>query len=486
VLTLISALVALAVGGAAAWLAHSGKLRDYYGNVARITKREFALGSVVVVGLAVAITMWIGPNLARSSAVNGYHEFYNGSVTQAVAQVINCSEDGPCVHEFTCNEVYHPAVTDSKGNVTQAAYIETHDCPYVTQEVNYVLETSIGQTAVIGSHYFTENPQRWTESFGDDSPGVPGGVLRQPPQRWLKARQSLAAGVPDPVTGVFSYANYILAADSDLYKQYDGHVARYQQTGLLPKHTVNLDNDNMLYDYGMQAAKVQAVGGLKLANLSTWQDRLMRFNAALGSDLQGDLHIVLVPAARIANPDEYITSLKAYWQNLGKWSISKNGIILVIGASPDGSTVEWSRAATGMPAGNGEMLEALKLKLTDSPLDPSILLGSVGATVHESGGKPKVIYDHNSAGTIGKVVFTDYPFARPCMKCEGANDKGVGYVDLKDFVPVSTGSKILMFFIVLVLSCLCWAAMVLFDPFGSDNRPGNNYPRRPARRAVHF
>jgi hypothetical protein len=72
------------------------------------------------------------------------------------------------------------------------------------------------------------------------------------------------------------------------------------------------------------------------------------------------------------------------------------------------------------------------------------------------------------------------------MKCKGANDKGVGYVDLKDFVPISTGAKILMFGVVLFLSCLVWSAMVLFDPFGSDQGSSGNYPRRPVRRSVYY
>jgi hypothetical protein len=381
--------------------------------------------------------------------------------------------------------IHHSAVTDSKGNTVAPAYdtYETHyhHCPYATKEIDYVLKDSLGRSVTIGDNYFEPNPHEWRSGEG-----IPSYVPRQPPSRWLMAKQDIGVGKSDPVTGVFKYANFILASDSDLYKQYDGHVADYQKAGLLPKHTAKLDHDGMMFDYGMQAAKIQAAGGLKVANLSMWQDRLMRFNASLGSELQGDLHVVLVPAFKVSNPDEYISSLKAYWQNLGKWSISKNGIILVIGASTDGSTVAWSRATTGMPGGNGEMLEALKLKLTGTPLDPDVLLGNVGATVHTAGGKPKVVYDHNSAGTIGKIVFTDYPFKRPCMKCKGANDKGVGYVDLKDFVPISTGAKILMFGVVLFLSCLVWSAMVLFDPFGSDQGSSGNYPRRPVRRSVYY
>jgi hypothetical protein len=422
--------------------------------------------------LAFFVTQVVGPNLSRASAINGYHEFYNGSVTQAWIAPDVCHRDGSCQHHYTCDheQIDHPATYDSKGNMTSPPWTEDiyHQCPYTKRELAYVLDTNIGKTVVIARGYFDAHPQAWR-----DSRDVPDDVPRQPPVRWLKARDDLARGLSDPVTGVFLYANYILASDSNLYKDYDGSIKRYKQAGMIPSHTGNRGGD-MLYDYGMRADKVQVVGGLRLSNLSTWQDRLMRFNAALGSTLQGDMHIVLVPANKVSDPDEYITALKASWTRLGKWSISKNGIILVLGASPDGKTVIWSRAATGMPYGNGEMLEALKLQLNPMPLDPTVLLGQVTANVRQVGDKLEVKYDPTSSGAIGQIVFTKFPFARACMKCTSKGDKGTGYVDLKDLVPITTGAKILMFCIVLFLSLLFWAAMAMFDPFNAIIPSGSN------------
>lgn len=475
----MSILVPLCVGVLAAWLAHKYDLRNYFKEAARITLPEYVLGAFVIVVLAVIVTMVVGPNLSRDSATNGYHQFYNGSVTQARIIPDTCEEDGSCAHHYTCDHevIHHSATYDSKGNMISPAWDEDvyHQCPYVKRELAYVLDTNIGQSFTIADGYFDANPQQWRGGHS-----IPGDVPRQPPPRWLKAKTDAANGVSDPVTGVKPYANFILASDNDLFKKYDGYVAMYMRAGLLPKHTANLSSDNMLFDYQTQAAKVQAVGGLKVANLRDWQDRLMRFNAALGSDLQGDMHIVLVPAIKVPDPDKYITALKAYWTKLGKWSIAKNGIILAIGVNSDGKSMAWSRADTGMPVGNNTMKDALKLRLTDVPFDPAALLGFVTTTIRKDGDKLKVVYDHSASGAIGKIMFADYPFKRPCMQCTGKDDKGVGYVDLKDLVPITTGAKVWMFFIVFVLSLVFWGLMLAFDPLeavipsGLNRRFGSN------------
>lgn len=462
-LTLTSIVAALIAGAIVAWLAHAYDLQSYIGRPNRITAPEFVLGTVATIAVAMIVTMWIGPSLSRNSAINGYKEFYNGSVTQARVAPDKCERDGSCSHTYVCDTEYihHPAQYDSSGRQTSAAYTEVidHHCPYATYELDYVLDDNLGRTITIGDNYFEANPQPWR---GGRS--IPGDVPREAPARWITADQNVKAGMSDPVTGVFKYANFILASESDLYEEYSDNIAEYQKSGLLPKHTAKL-GDDVLYDYSMQATKLQAVGGLKVANISQWNDRLMRLNAALGSDLQGDMHVVLMPANKVSNPDDYIAALKSYWMSLGKWSISKNGIILAIGVSADGKTVEWSRAATGMPEGNGGMEEALKSRPKGVPFSPNVLFGNVSTSIHKNGNKLKVRYDHNSAGLVGKTILIDFPYKRPCMKCEDAGDEGTGYVELKDLVPVKTGAKIFMFFVVLFLSLGIWWALLRLDPF---------------------
>lgn len=463
----MSIVAALIAGALVAWLAHTYDLQSYIGRPNRITAPEFVLGTVATIAVAMIVTMWIGPNLSRNSAINGYKEFYNGSVTQARVVPDICQRDGSCHYSYRCDPyqvevVDRAAYTDSNGVYhSEQSHYETryHECPYVTRELDYVLDDSIGRSITIGNNYFESNPQPWR---GRRS--IPGDVPREAPARWITAKQNVEAGMSDPVTGVFKYANFILASESDLYEEYSDNIAEYQKSSLLPKHTAKL-GDDVLYDYSMQATKLQAVGGLKVANISQWNDRLMRLNAALGSDLQGDMHVVLMPASKVSNPDDYIAALKSYWMSLGKWSISKNGIILAIGVSADGKTVEWSRAATGMPEGNGGMEEALKSRPKGVPFSPNVLFGNVSTSIHKNGKKLKVRYDHNSAGLVGKTILIDFPYKRPCMKCEDAGDEGTGYVELKDLVPVKTGAKIFMFFVVLFLSLGIWWALLRLDPF---------------------
>jgi hypothetical protein len=473
----MSIVIPLLVGALAAWLAHTGRLDGYQSRgLRRISRFEFILGAFLIVVIAFVVTQLLGPNLARNSAINGYHEFYNGSVVNVRIVPDKCERDGSCSHTYTCDTevIHHPAQYDSQGKLTQAAYTEVidHQCPYATRELDYVMEDSLGRTIVVGNNFFEHNPRAWRS--GKE---IPDDVPRQPPERWLQAKQNLANGMADPVTGDFTYANYILASDSALYEEHDGSVERYQQAGLLPKHTAKLGGD-MFYDHGTRADKVQVAGGLRVANLPMWQDRLMRLNAALGSELQGDLHVVLVPAHKVSNPDDYITALKAYWTSLGKRSISKNGIILAIGVSSDGKTVAWSRSDTGMPVGNGEMRTALNLRLTGQKMDPNILLGNVRASIRREGEDLKVRYDYATSGVVGEILLVDFPYKRPCMKCDDKEDQGVGYVDLKDLVPISTGAKILMFFIILILSCLLWGVLLAYDPLNtviSSRRSPNRY-----------
>ena len=482
----MSILVPLGVGLAIAFAATKLDLKDYLRREQRITPRELAFGSVVVVLLALVVTQFVGPHLSREHAINGYHEFLNGSIVAAQPSINNCSKteehgSDDCASTYRCDSYSHKVVdraayTDSDNHYHSEQYhYETwwHRCPYVTQEVDYNLYDNFGRTITIGNNYFTADPVVWRPRAHK---GIPSDVPRQPPERWLRAQRDLQLGFTEPVTVPNDYPNYILASDSALFKRYSGDVDQLKKAGLLPKHTANLGSD-MWYDYDMRADKLQAVGGLTVNDLPRWEDRLMRFDAALGNapnpvtkkGFQGDMHVVLLPANKVSNPDDYINTLKVYWTSLGKWSISKNGIILAIGASPDGRTVAWSRAVTGMPFGNGSMIEALSHRLRDLPLDPDVLFGNVAATVQPAGNSYKdytVNYNLNASGVIGTYVFKKHPFIRGCMVCKSKGDHGSGYVNLRNEVPITTGAKITMFVIVFFISLGVWFALLATDPLG--------------------
>lgn len=466
-LTLFSILIPLAVGaGAYAYTRrHPFTRRAYNEDVpCEVSRTELIITGAIIVLISLLVTVLWGPSVARGRTASGYREFWNGSVISASTQDWECTRDGPCVHEYDCDPYihmhHHPAVTDAKGNVVTPAYDEPHthyhSCPYATREWSYHLHDNLGRTITISDHGFDAEPRQWRGGSG-----IPGGVQRGIPERWQASVDRLKASDAEPVTKINTYTNYILPTEGELYKQFSSSIDGYLAKKLLPKHTANLDGE-VLFDHEMQAQKFQVVGKVPDVNRRQWNDHLMRFNAALGIERQGDLHIIVLPAARVQNPDDYVNALVAYWQRaLGRWGFPKNGIALVLGASADGKTIEWARAKTGMPEGNGELVAAVSFQLPDKALDPGLILGVVRA--HSTGKEAR--YRHGN-GVLADILFSDHPFRRACMNCDDKDDNGTGYVYLKDTLPISGGAKLVMFGIVLLISLALWAAALMFDPVG--------------------
>ena len=175
-------------------------------------------------------------------------------------------------------------------------------------------------------------------------------------------------------------------------------------------------------------------------NAATWQDRLMRFDAAFGTLKQGDMRVVALRASALPpgiTPEDYIRALKAHWQSdFGKNAFPKNAVVLVLAVDDSGQNITWARAETGMPIGNHEMLTSLMLRLRDQPFDPDTILGTTTASV-TGGDKPKVTYQ-TGTGIVPQTVMNDFPFRRACMGCTDKSEKGQqGFVDLKSLIPIS-------------------------------------------------
>ena len=470
-LVLMSILIPLAVGGAVWWLCRYFDLTNSYNEPMRVSAGEYVGYGVVIVLVAVLVTVFWGPSAARAQAAEGYKEFWNGSMTKAWVEETGCSRDGSCVHEYRCDH-YTVWVTksrqvldyiDDKGNAHYRTefYEEEEDrwhrCPYVTREFTYWLSDSLGRQWTVEEDIFAAQPQAWRA--GQPIPtDVPWGV----PDRWRTASDRIDSGNAEPVTKVNDYTNYILPSDSSLAKQYSSQIEDFEKAGLLPPNTVKLGESDMLFDMDTQAQKIQFVG--VQANNNAWQAHLMQFNAALGMERQGDLHVVAIRASKINSPDDYLNALTAYWQNrFGKWGLPKNGIVLVLGISNDNRTIEWSRARTGMPEGNNEMLTGMQFRLKGVSFNPDVVFGAITAQPYaKKDGDMKVRYRHGS-GILDIVMFKDHPFLRACMGCKDKGDNGSGYVFLKDSIPVSTGAKVGMFFIVFGISCVLWALAVFLN-----------------------
>ena len=401
-------------------------------------------------------TLLIGPGsfaiaaqIAYSSAIEGFHQFLNGTVVVADKQELTCSRDGfSCRYTYLCDPYSVTHYTyDSKGNVNGSyTTTEYHSCPYTVHEYNFSTTDSIGGTVYYGGTV-GENPVPWREGVG-----IPPDLPTQNPVDWQRARTALDNGRGLPMTVDNQYVNYFLASDSSLLRASSDDISLLKKDKLLPKHTANVKNP--IHDT-FDANKVAFVG-FKPEDAPAWQSEVMQFNAALGSELRGDLHLVIVRASALpssVSSEDYLNAIKAYWQNnLGKFAFGKNGIVVVIGVDDAGKNIEWARASTGMPVGNGTMTEYLQNRLHGTPFNLEDVMGSTFAEV--ANGEAHYVYGQ---GIIPQAIMVETPFERACMQCtdEGENQSD-GFADIAINAPVEPWGYVLTILLTLVIAGCGW------------------------------
>ena len=408
--------------------------------------------------------LWIIPaitNSAKSSVVGGYHEYINGYEKSAKDEVITCRggrEGGPdhsnCDHEYDCGgyeELVSSAYTDSEGNYHPAQY-EHHDiyCPYATREHTYRVGVTYGfkdATYEIEDGVFDKNPRPW----GDRN--LPSDVRRGPPGQWLAAKARIDSGNPGPATGRNQYDNYILPAQTTILKRYSKEIEFYKKANLLPKPPIA--ESDPIHDHYRAYKFITIDANGPQTKEDDWQQTLMWFNAALGTQLQGDLNIVAMRSNAAQNPDVYINALAAYWQNLGKRSMSKNGIVIALGIG--NNEVKWARAETGMPKGNESMLVEIREKLIGAAYKPEVILGSPRG--HIDGDE---IGYSGSDGLLDRIMLqSETSFSR--IQMTGKDKGGAGYEYLLSQIEPSFWWKVLMVFIVAMITAgLLVAAVFIY------------------------
>lgn len=411
---------------------------------ARITWFEFAIGGIAGVSLIPMIVY--GGYMSAQAGQRVYNEYINGWEVAAVAHPIQCTRDGPCRYTYNCDpyivRVSYSCGTSKEPKTCYRNETRYHDCPYVKVETTYVVNTTIGNFT-IDSHRFPVNPDqhRWRSSTS-----VPQSVIAQAgvgePDVWTAAKKRLASGYPGPVTNRRTYENFILASDRTILLQYSSKIAEYEKAGLLPKISTGIE-------FPYHAPKAYFVG-LRIGG-APWQAAVEYLNAALGSSLQGDLHLVLVNSSVITNKDEYALALKAYWQDntrFGRDCLSKNGILVVVGT--DGTKVDWARAFTGMPEGNESMIVALEKRLPGTALVPDLVVGSTKLRIPPAGPSATVI----GTGVIESILFdSETKFSRIKM---GGKDGDVGYAYLARETPVPGWHQFFIVFFAAFFSCGAW------------------------------
>lgn len=388
-----------------------------------VTWKEFGFGMAffLVVGLFGIIKIF--DYFAVQNLVT-YSENWSGFEVRANWQRVTCSEDGRCTHTYDCHPYYVPefydcSYTNSRGQRVSKTCTRMvrryHSCPYTTEEWTFSVDTSTGDSVTMGDRWFPTDPEqhRW-RGWGDLwVPALPGSVQSGVPTNWSAANERLASHRPGGVTFRHEYPNYVLAANLSILHKYSDKIEFYKAANLLPDFHTEVRDDytgDRVY-----------FAGVKSLPADEWLTASNQFNGALGLERQGDLHLVIVDggAVPVADADDYIGALTAYWQSdaFAKNALSKNAIVVVL-ATVDNKSISWARAATGMPAGNELLTLTLRDRLQGQPLTPSAVFGNPNAEVSSDASdadKLSVRVEHTK-GVLEQVLFGADGFTRVHMR----------------------------------------------------------------------
>lgn len=416
--------------------------------------KHFLQISIVPVLLAFALlgfgvnplTYHVGSEISKTQA-STFNEYWNGYETAAMKSVRECDYNGSCHHTYSCDPYTVPVTsTDSKGKVTVTYETRWNSCPVSTQETSYYIHSTIDKKNpfVVASNLMTGPEYRAHERM------IPGG-RQGDPALWTEAKERIDSGKPGPVTVVKDYQNYILASQGDLFDNYSDRIEDLKEDNLLPAPSSGVHS---LY----QANKAYKVGNANVPLFGDYITDVSYLNGAIGNELYGDLHVVFAPEDIEGGKDDYANAVLAYWQaeELKRNAISKNSIIVVIGASKDGQKVSWAKAMTGMPIGNEGLLVQIASDLKDKPLDKNLL------------GRPSFDITsksiRHSEGVLENMLWGVNKFDRVSMTANDDDDKGAGFSYLRDQLKPSGWEMFWISFVnILVAGLLMFGALLLIS-----------------------
>lgn len=407
-----------------------------------------------------------------------FNEYWNGSEKATSINVKQCERDGSCDNTYNCDPYTVTRVetyTDSDGNTQSRIVTETHyhSCPYSSEETRYNVETTLGEHNIGGS-LMTGAPYR-------DNKAIPGGQVTEPPKLWVEANERIKSGNPGGATKVNTYKNYILASEYSIMKKYSDAVEEYKGAGLLPEPTSGV------HDY-YQSFKL-GFAGKPQVDLVSMQEDVGRFNGRLGSELQGDMRVVVVEGDLVKDPDRYAHAVEAYWfdESHDRNRLAKNALVVIIGVDEykapapkpvtddekdtsegEASTqtteeenpetiaegtpvVSWARAFTGMPLGNEQLLATIQNNLQGLPADETL----IGSPAYDP---VKETYK-SSGGALETIVFDTSTFERISMDAIDENDKGSGFNYLKGDIQMSTTATVVTIIISSLILIIGWGAI---------------------------
>lgn len=433
---------------------------------------------------SILITLPIYPiwaSIAKNDAQT-FYEYWNGSEVATNSSSMTCYRDGSCVNTYNCDPytVYETETyTDSEGKTKTRTVAKTkyHSCPYSQEETRYSIDTTVGAYDL--GVFMTGEEFRWGVA-------IPGGRVTEPPTLWTEAKTRIDSGNPGAVTQINPYKNYILASDVTLFKEYSTEIENYSKKGLLPTPA------NSVYDL-YKANKLYNVG-VDYMDMEKFNTDLQYLNSAVGSNLHGDLHIVMVNADEVGDPTTYTNALNAYWtsKEVGKNAIAKNTITVVVGVekykkaptveekpvesvedseqvkSEDSEVVTkqtdtiavgtpvvaWAKSFTGMPLGNEALMTQISSDLKGKVIDEDFV-GSAKFNVD-------TLEYEVSAGKVSDLIFGVNEFQRVSMSGSDSDDNGSGFEYLSEDWEPDEGTMVGIHIVstIIFIICLFVAVMV--------------------------
>lgn len=361
-----------------------------------------------------------------------FHEYWNGFETNAYQRDVTCLRDGVCVHTYDCDPYIVVEIeyyTDSEGKSQSRPVQRTkyHSCPYSQQETSYYVDTTLRSFA-IATNLMTGDPYRMGKP-------IPGGKVTEAPAPWLQAKERIDSGDPGPVTMVNRYENYLLGSKESLFKRYSELIEPLRERGLLPRLASGVEAHYF-------ADKLYVVGSVDGIDEGALKRSVAKLNGAVGMELRGDLHVVLLNADDVeVDKEDYGNALLGYWQSpevFGRDALGKNAIVLVLavepprapsgeqsgGLSSDSPVITWAYGATGMPLGNEALLQQISSELPGKVIDERFF------------GNPR--YDVStetvvrSESVIENMLWGRNRFERVSMSGSDADDVGGGFSYLSD------------------------------------------------------
>lgn len=452
--------------------------RDHYEK--EVTWGEFLLVTFVVAPIVAIGVSRVGLETARQNAL-WHHEFWNGWELLTTSSDYACQRDGSCRNTYACDHYTYQyqcgcMVHNEDGFCIVPSYCTGsahHSCPWTKTEWNYGVSTTLDDYVFVTHALPLDfNSQLWRPSQGQ----VPLSVQVQagvgPNQAWINVEDRILRGSPGPVTKIMEYEDYILASQSDAVVQYADVISGYLAAGLMPEPVKEIHNH-------YHADKVRFISKVDKDIYEAWQSQLAYFNAGLGTELQGDLYIVVVPYSVVPSSASgiYLAALKAYWQDTtthGKDILGKNGIIVVLGIDAEATTVMWAVADTAMPVGNTLMKSAVRFHLDAIPFDPVSVIGTVRGQFDVVDGVRKVRTIVESDGELTQIIWglrdRATKFQRICMVCDDPGDVGVSQRELFNEIQPSGTAKFWIVLAVVVLSLVFWFAAVQINTTRKQRR----------------